>query len=498
MLSFAFFVPVLLYLAVIAGLTRYSVRAAGAMSAGGKESASSSASYFLAGRGIGGWLAFVSVVATETSVATVLVFPQLGFKSGFALFWLCPGYIVGRWLVARYYLPPLYSGHSLSMYATVTRTPGAQRVLSLAYLAAKYISSGVRFYLGGFAFAELLGWPLIPTILMIGALAGAYSLAGGLRAVVWTDQLQGYVILAMGLALGVGLTWQIDWNLVDLSAASGAPLLSFIDLQFSSGNALFAGGLFLGGVVLSIGTHGADQDMLQRVLATRTLKSAQRALVLSGVGATVVITIYLALGALLAAGAASGQLAAAGIEISAKAPLVDYIRGIGAAAPYVAGSFAVLLIAAAMSTLDSALHSTGAVWQSVLARDSGSGAGEKPWRYSLRSLVILTLAAVLFAGAQGFKDFLSLAMSSMNYVNGGLIGVFSYYLWSRRAAPAQSGLGALPIIAALLAGFAFTCAANFAPGLLGLEAKLAWTYTIIVSSACAFAAAVMAGRREGR
>ncbi|MEQ9363528.1 MAG: hypothetical protein RIF32_04755, partial [Leptospirales bacterium] len=255
MLTLEFFVPVLLYILLLTLIAIYATRASGADDSGAPGDAARN--YFLAGRGVSSSLAFVSVVATETSVATILVFPQVGFQGGFALIWLCAGFIVGRWLVARYYLEPIYSRHRLSMYATVTSSAAARRALSAAYLVAKYVSSGVRFYLGGLAFAKLLGIGLAPAILFIAAVAGLYSLAGGLRAVILTDQLQGYIILLMGLFLIVSLGVQLDF--------SRAPEPAWINLQAGIGNAQFFPILFLGGAVLSIASHGADPDMLQRV-----------------------------------------------------------------------------------------------------------------------------------------------------------------------------------------------------------------------------------------
>ena len=467
-LTLEFFAPVFLYLLLLSLITVYAVRAGGSNAA----TASGGQDYFLAGRGVGSILAFVSVVATETSVATILIFPQVGYGGGFALIWLCLGYIAGRWLVAAIYLGPLYEQHRLSMYATVTNSALARRTLSAAYLVAKFISSGVRFYMGGVAFGKLMGWELAPAILFIGIIAGTYSLAGGLRAVILTDQLQGYIILFMGLFLTASLFLQFDLS------AMAAP--AWVNLNPELSNAQFFPALFFGGLVLSIGTHGADQDMLQRVLATKSLSIARRSLILSGFGATAVILTYLAVGVLLAAGASSGQIQG----VHAETPLVDYINVLKN--PWVAGSFAVLLVAAAMSTLDSALHSTGAVWKSILGRDTeDEGGGTRI--YSFLSLVILILAAFGFSSASGYRNFLDLAMSFMNYVNGGLIGVFTLFITARRplAFPA--------ILAALLTGFVVTLLANTA-----LPIRPGWTYTTIVSAALAFAAAWAADRWSAR
>lgn len=447
------FLPLLLYFLAILWITWRT----------GRRQSGADHDYFLANRNIGVFFSLVSVVATETSVATTIVFPEAGFKHGFALIWLCAGFIAGRLIVAEYFLPELYRRHRISMYATVTGDSiGARRALSFSYLAAKIVSSSVRFFLGGFALAQLFGGPIWLWILVMGLVAGIYSMVGGLHAVVFTDQIQGWVLLSGGLiVIGVVAT-SLDFSAIAVpSFGSFAP--SWTETSF-------APTLFLGALVLSLGTHGADQDMLQRVLATRTLPEAQRALRLSGLGAAIVILIYIGCGWLLSQAAPTG--------VGEKAPLLDFVRHHGN--PLAIGGFAVVLMAAAMSTLDSALHSTAAVWKSAL--------NEKiPARYySALSLVLLMGAAMAFIYLQQFaRSFLDLAMNSFNYINGGLIGVFTVFVLRGRTVPLTA------IVAAVLAGFTATTFAN-----LALDPRPAWTIVTMASAAAATAAAWLASARR--
>lgn len=413
-------------------------------------------------------------------MATVLVFPQAGYAGGLALLWLCLGYIAGRALVAHYYLDRLYDRHRLSIYATVTGDdPAASRLLSAFYLLAKFVSSGVRFYLGGVALAALFGQSIVAWILLMAVLAGTYSMIGGLRAVVWTDQIQGYVIVGMGLAVLAALAVPLDFSIVTAPA--------WINTDAALKNASYFPALFFGGLVLSVGSHGADQDMLQRVLATSSRHVARRALILSGVGATIVILVYVSLGWLLAVSSDQGTLA---FEVSPQTPLVDYVAGTNL--ELVTGMFAVLLIAAAMSTLDSAMHSTGAVWKSLLdpddARPHISGR-----LYSFVSLLVLVLFALAFTVVgERTRNFLDLAMSSMNYVNGGLIGIFTVFTFSGGRA-----VRAPAVIGGLAAGFLVTFAANFGHTWFGLADRPGWTYVTIASSAAATIVAALLQKRSG-
>jgi len=431
MANILFLTPVALYLGAVVLITLTM------------RSRPEDAEYFFAAKRLNALQAFLSVVSSETSVATTVVFPAAGLKGGYILLWLLLGYIVGRTIVALFYLRALYESSRLTIYQTVS---SHHRVLESAYLLAKYISGGVRYFIGGYALHQILGGPTVLWILIVAACVAAYSLTGGLRAVVAMDQIQSVLIVGTGLFLAFFLARQVP--------AGTMRLPSFFDWDPS--NYTFSPVLFLGGVVLSIGSHGADQDLLLRILSTRNFRSAQRSLFLSGFGAAFLISIYLMVGYLLQF---TGEA-----DLNAKSPLADFVmRG---NVPLLKGVFLVLIAAAAMSSLDSTIHSTGAIWKS-LANST------KPGRYwSAFSLLIMACFAILFMGLEKrHPDFLALCMGSMNYVNGGLIGVFTVFTFFR---PRLTGKG---VVFGLIAGFLTTTICEWA-----FAQPIPWTYTVLLAS----------------
>jgi len=310
----------------------------------------------------------------------------------------------------------------------------------------------VRLFLGGYAIQQLFGWDVAGWICVSALAAGIYSLTGGLRAVVLMDQIQGYVIYLAGLFFCAILYFSIPE-----SASFPFQPLNF---DFSYSNSANSVSMLLGGIVLSIGTHGADQDLLQRILGTRSLKEAQFSLILSGFGAFVVILIYLLTGYLLNILHPD--------SLDPRSPLIAYIRTLDF--PLFTTLLAILIFAASSSTLDSSIHSTGAVWKELF-RSSLPG---RFW--SFVSLACLVLSALLFIRLERYSpDFLSLAMGSMNYINGGLIGIFTVFtFFSERLHPAG-------IVSGLLGGFFVTVICNWS-----FHPAVAWTWTILLSSFVSF------------
>ena len=412
--------------------------------------------YFFASKRLGTFQALLSVVSSETSVATTVVFPAAGLMGGYTLLWLLLGYITGRTIVATFYLRALYDSSRLTIYQTMS---GHHRVLEGAYLLAKYISGGARYFIGGYALHQLLGGRTEIWILVVAVCVAGYSLTGGLRAVVIMDQIQSALLVITGIFLCFYF-----WRMVP---ADSMDTPSFIDGDTSKYT--FTPVLFLGGAILSIGTHGADQDMLLRVLATKSFSDAKRSLILSGFVAAGLIALFLTVGYLLRY---SGM-----DDLNVKSPLADYVQKSNV--PLLQGVFLVLLAAAAMSSLDSTIHSTGAIWKSL----TGSTLAGR--YFSAMSLCIMIAFALTFSiiDAQNrHKDFFALCMGSMNYVNAGLIGIFTVFTFFPRLLTFPG------VMASLLTGFIVTATSEWA-----FAAPRPWTQTVIIASVAAVTACTAMG-----
>lgn len=294
-------------------------------------------------------------------------------------------------------------------------------------------------------------------IVIVGIAVAGYSLTGGLRAVVAMDQIQSVLLVFTGIFLCVYLFIRVP------AGAFETPAL----VDWDPSHATFFPVLFLGGAVLSIGSHGADQDMLLRVLSTKSFTDARRSLILSGFCAAMLITIYLTVGYLLRYAGIDG--------LDAKQPLVDFVGR--ADVPLLKGVLLVLLAAAAMSSLDSTIHSTGAIWKSLM---NSQLIGRYWSAFSLVIMIGFATGFILLEKKQ--PDLLALCMGSMNYVNGGLIGIITVFTFFRRW---LSGTG---VALALITGFTVTAICEFA-----FELPVPWTYTVLLSSSSAFLACMVGG-----
>jgi SSS family transporter len=333
-------------LAVIAAYFALTLGIGLAMARGATRSADD---YFLGARHLPAPLVMLSIIATETSALTVISVPGIAARGDFTFLQLAFGYLLGRIAVAWWLLPGYFTGRQQTAYERLQARFGlaTRQALSAVFLVTRFLADGVRVFAGAIPLALVTGWDVGWAIVALGGVTLLYTFAGGLKAVVWADALQLAVYVAGGAAaLVVAVQMAGGWGMAFDTAAAAEKLRLFdFSLSLSAPYTLLGG--LVGGALLSAASHGTDQIIVQRLLATRSLRAARWALVGSGVGVILQFALFLALGTALWA---AGQ-APAGVRGDELFPrfVVDHLPA-GLAGLVVAG-----VLAAAMSTVSSSI-----------------------------------------------------------------------------------------------------------------------------------------------
>src|SRR5213596_2893699 len=298
----------------------------------------------------------LSIVATETSALTVISFPGIAARTNLVWLQVTFGYLVGRIGVAAYLLPGYFEGTQDTAYQRLERRfgPQARRAASGLFLLTRALADCVRIFATAIPLAIILyGTPtagnLAVGILAIGIVTVIYTWVGGLRAVVWVDVIQLGVYLLGGIATlvvathltgGVG-AFARAWEQGKLVTLDFRPSLTVLYT--------FWGGL-VGGALLTAASHGTDQLIVQRLLAARGLRDAQRALVGSGVFIILQFALFLLVGTSL-------WLASADPGPAMRSDAIYPTFAINQLPPGLAGLVIAGILAAAMSSHASAVNS---------------------------------------------------------------------------------------------------------------------------------------------
>lgn len=389
--------------------------------------------YFLADRSIP-WLAICfSVVATETSALTVVSVPGTAYLGDLWLLQLTIGYVVGRIAVAALLLPGYFRGRIATAYTILEDRFGAatRRFASILFMVTRALADSVRIFVAAIPLVLITNLDYWQAILLLGAATLAYTYVGGLRSVVWVDVSQMVIYLVGGVAALVVLGQVVPGGWVGIiEAARPAGKLRVFHFDGAMANADWFWTGLIGGGFLTMASHGADQLIVQRLLAAPSLNGARKALI----GSSVVVMGQFALFLLVGVGLwvyFGGAAFQSPDEIFPRF-IIERMP------PGLAGLLLAAIMAAMMSTVSSSLNSLAS---SATFDIYAPLTGRTDPRHLLKVGRGLTLAwaIVLLGGAMVFQQALEgtpvvvVALQIASFTYGGLLGGFLLALLARGA-----------------------------------------------------------------
>jgi SSS family transporter len=436
--------------------------------------------YFLADNAIPWWAISLSIVAAETSTLTVISVPGLAYDKDFSFLQLVIGYLIGRVVVSFVLIPQYFRGELVTAYQLIERRFG-QRLRSLTagvFLVTRAAAEGVRVFAVAIVVRVALGGLLtgvsdferdLVAIAIVTALTLLYTLKGGLKAAIWTDVMQQTVYVA-GTIVGLVTILHLvpgGWTTVrEVAGHAGKFRVFDFTFDWTTKYTLWSG--VIGGTFLTTASHGTDQLIVQRLLAARSERQAQVALLSSGVVVFFQFSLFLMIGAMLYVFYRIYPPAAAFTRTDTIFPvfIVSHM-------PHgVSGLLIAAILAAAMSNLSAALNSlssTSMVDFYIRLR---------PLTSEIRRIWLSRAAMVVWA----LVIEVGLTIASIAY--GGMLGVFLLGVLTRRASEGGAMMG-------MICGLALNL-------YLWLFTSVAFTWYVVLGSVATFAVGYAASLALGQ
>ena len=235
--------------------------------------------YFLGDRKVYWFLAGGSVLATILSTISYLSVPGEIIRYGFAY---CFGLIVAPLIIPivnRILIPTITRLPITSAYEYLERrfNTGIGSMASVIFVLKALIWSGIIIYTASFAFAEISGFNIFWVIVFLGVITTFYTSVGGFRAVIWTDNIQLWILLSGAICIPVYVAFLIGSGPVQwwdtFSQAGRADMQVF---SFDPTVRITIVGIMLNIFFWNICANGGDQVAIQRYLSTPDLKAARR------------------------------------------------------------------------------------------------------------------------------------------------------------------------------------------------------------------------------
>lgn len=383
--------------------------------------------YFIGSQEVPWWVISFSIVAAETSTLTFISIPGLAYLTNLNFLQLTFGYLIGRIIVAQFFLPAYYKGELSTAYSYLQNRFGnkTRSLASVTFLFTRTAADGVRLFATAIPLYLMLDISPMIAIIIIAIVALLYTFTGGLKGVIWVDAIQMLIYIGGAILAGIYLIVNIPGNIGQiLSSTEIASKLSVFNLGIDKGFAGFfsqpytlLSGL-IGGAFLSMSSHGTDQLIVQRLLAAKNLSESKKALVTTGVIIIFQFALFLIVGVLLYA--YYGPLNIKSDEIFPK--FIIEVLPSGVKGIIIAGLFA-----AALSTLAGSITSLSSSVILDLYIPFKKSIDEKKNLLYSKLLTIFWAVMLIFSAfifMESSKAVVEVALSIASFTYGGLLGTF--------------------------------------------------------------------------
>ena len=314
--------------------------------------------YFLAGRSMGSVVVSMTTLAALFSGITFLAAPGEGYVNGPAFFLVNLGFFIATPLTTLVFLRFYYNRRFFTAYqyleerfSTTLRT-----IASASFILRVLLWLAAATYAPALALEQVTGLPLWFTIVCTGLVTTIYTTFGGMRAVIWTDIMQLFVLFGgMLIVAGYALA-RIPGGLagaIELGQAGGRFDLS---LSLDPTVRVTLWGLVIGSAFMHLVQMATDQVSVQRYLTAKSLRAAQRGLWIKLLLVLPVSGLFFGSGLILYAFyQVQGDPLAAG-HITKADQILPYfvIQELPAGLP---GLFIAAIYAASMSTISAGINS---------------------------------------------------------------------------------------------------------------------------------------------
>ncbi len=233
-----------------------------------------------AGQSLPGWLVGMSIFATYVSSISYIGYPGKAFAGNWNAFVFSLSIPIASYFAARHFVPFYRRGSSVSAYAFLEEHFGrwARIYASACYLLTQIARMGSILYLLAVPMYILMGWNIHLVIIATSIAIVIYSMLGGIKAVIWTDAIQGFILIGGALLCLLLLLFDMP---------QGPEQVFDMALHAPEGNKFSLGSLgtdlttstfwvcLIYGIFINLQNYGIDQNYVQRYHTARDMRAAK-------------------------------------------------------------------------------------------------------------------------------------------------------------------------------------------------------------------------------
>ncbi|MCH8567950.1 MAG: sodium:solute symporter [Balneolales bacterium] len=407
--------------------------------------------YYLGSKSFKWWQVGLSTMATQLGAVSFISAPAfVGLREGGGIQWLTYEFAVPLAMIVLmvFIFPPLYRSGVISIYSYLENrfNVTTRRLLSGVFQFSRAFATGITVYAVAIVLEAVFDIPLWINIIITGVIALIYDYMGGMKAVVISDVIQ-MGILFIGFICCSYFAFQLigGWDIfVENLDTNRLNAVDFTATGIGGGTEFGFWPMLFGGLFLYMAYYGCDQSQAQRILSSANEKEVKKALLFNGFCRYPTVLLYCVMGLLI------GTFAFMTPEFMAAIPAdrPDYMVPVFIVQYLPHGLIGLLvaaILAAAMSSLDSALNSLSAatVQDYVLPFSKEEVSSERQFKLSKQYTIFWGVICVLLAFAAG--NIAPTVIEAINKVGslfyGPIIATFLLAMISRRITGSAINIG---------------------------------------------------------
>jgi SSS family solute:Na+ symporter len=230
----------------------------------------------------------LSVMATQASAITFLSVPGQAYEDGMRFVQFYFGLPLAMVLISAVFVPIYYRLNVITAYQYLeSRFDLKTRLLgAFLFLIQRGLAAGITIYAPSIILSSILGWPLEPTVVAMGALVIVYTVGGGSNAVSQTQKQQMVVMMGGMVVAALVIIWRLPEHVsfgkaVDVAGAFGRMNVVSFGFDVQDRYNFWSG--ITGGFFLSLSYFGTDQSQVGRYLTGRSIAESRLGLLFNGV-----------------------------------------------------------------------------------------------------------------------------------------------------------------------------------------------------------------------
>jgi solute:Na+ symporter, SSS family len=403
---------------------------------------------FMSGGGnLPAWVVGMSIFATFVSSISFLALPGSAFSTNWNAYVFSLSIPVASILAVKFFVPLYRKIGSISAYNYLEIRFGAWARIyaSACYLLTQLMRTGAILLLLAMPLNALFGWNMKTIIVVTGIAVTFYSVLGGIRAVVWTDAIQGIILIAGALVSAVVLTFSMPEGpaqIVEIASLHNKFSLGSFGASLSESTFWV---VLVYGLFINLQNFGIDQNFVQRYMATSTDKKAKSSALFGSLLYVPVSLLFFYIGtALFAYYTAQPELLPDELRQPGTGDKVFPHFIVHGLPTGITGLLVAAIFAAGMSTVSTSLNSTATIiLTDYYKRYFNKNASEKAAIRVLyiSSAVMGILGVAVAISLLGVESVLNAWWSLASIFSGGMLGLFLLAFLSQKVKRINAVIG---------------------------------------------------------